>query len=102
MNAKYATSRQNHRYVDVLTSAVIGPPVSQVSSWCHTGLLLSHRIEVVTDLLVHTEHVNLGLLKDSMHFLVANDLALVAGILQIISLDVFPKLLDNLRARKLG
>lgn len=36
---------------------------------------------MVADLLVHAEHVNLGLLENCQHLLVADNLSLVAGIL---------------------
>lgn len=60
--------------------------------------LLLNRIEMVSNFLVHLEHVNLGLLKHSHHLLVASDLALVARVLQVVSLDMLPELLDNLRS----
>lgn len=52
---------------------------------------------MVANLLVHLEHVDPGLLKYSLHLGVAQNLALIARILQVIGLDVLPKLLDNLR-----
>ena len=52
-------------------------------------------------MLVHLEHVNLGLLKDGHHLFIANDLSFILGVLQVIGLDVFPKLLDDLGAREL-
>lgn len=40
--------------------------------------------------LVHLEHVHLGLLEDLAHHVVALDLALVAGVLELVALDVLP------------
>lgn len=48
------------------------------------------------NVLVHLEHVHLGLLKHGHHLLVASNLALVTGILQIVGLDVLPEFLDDL------
>lgn len=56
---------------------------------------------MASNLLVHPEHVDASLLENSLHLLVAENLALVLGVLKIVGLDVFPELLDNLRARKL-
>lgn len=64
-------------------------------------LLLSNGIQVASNLLVHPEHVDPGLLEHSLHLFVAANLPLVFGILQIVGLDVLPELLDDLRARKL-
>lgn len=63
--------------------------------------LLSNGIEVASNLLVHPEHVDASLLEYSLHLLVADDLALVLGVLKIVGLDVLPELLNDLRARKL-
>lgn len=56
---------------------------------------------MASNILVHPEHVDFGLLENSLHLLVAADLALVRGVLQIIGLDVLPQLLDDLRTGKL-
>lgn len=53
-------------------------------------------VEVVADQLVHGEHVDGILLKYFAHLLVTDNLALVARVLEIMLLDVFPELLDNL------
>lgn len=45
---------------------------------------------MASNILVHPEHVNLGLLEHGHHLLVTADLALVFGILKIIGLDVLP------------
>lgn len=58
-------------------------------------------VEMASDVLVHSEHVDFGLLEHSLHLLVAADLALVCGILEIIGLDVLPQLFDDLRTGKL-
>lgn len=56
---------------------------------------------MASNFLVHPEHVDASLLEYSLHLLVAQDLALVLGILKIVGLDVLPELLDDLRAREL-
>ena len=48
--------------------------------------------------LVHGEHVYLILLEDGVELVVAQNLALVGGVLELVALDVFPELLDDLRA----
>ena len=48
--------------------------------------------------LVHGEHVDLILLEDGVELVVAENLALVGGVLELVALDVFPELLDDLRA----
>lgn len=63
--------------------------------------LLLNGVEMASNVLVHSEHVDLGLLEHSLHLLVAADLALVCGILEIVGLDVLPQLLDDLRTGKL-
>ena len=62
-------------------------------------LLFRYRIEVGPNVFVHLEHVNLRLAKDSHHLLVANDLAFVLGILQIVAFDVLPQSLHDLGTR---
>lgn len=52
--------------------------------------LLFNGVEMASDILVHAEHVDLGLLEHGLHLLVAADLALVCGILEIVGLDVLP------------
>lgn len=66
------------------------------------GLLLVHRVQVAPDQLVHLEHVDLGLLEHGRHLFVAEDLALVLWVLQLVALDVLPELLDDLGARELA
>lgn len=61
-------------------------------------LLLLDGVEMAPNHLVHLEHVYLGLLENGMHLVVAQDLPLVFRVLQLVSLDVFPELLDDLRA----
>lgn len=56
---------------------------------------------MVANLLVHLEHVNPGLLENSLHFGVAANLSFVGRILKIVGFDMFPESLDNLRAREL-
>lgn len=51
-----------------------------------------------SDVLVHLEHGDLGLLEYGVHLGVANNLALVLRILQIIGLDVFPELVNDLKS----
>lgn len=57
---------------------------------------------MASDQLVHLEHVDLGLLEDGRHLFVAEDLALVLWVLQLVALDVLPELLDDLRAGELN
>lgn len=65
-------------------------------------LFFVYWVEVVADQLVHLEHVHLGLLEYSLHLVVASYLALVAGVLEVIALDMLPQLLHNLRSRQLA
>jgi hypothetical protein len=63
--------------------------------------LLFDGVKVAADILVHLEHVHLGLLEDCMHLVVAYDLSFVLWVLEIVGFDVFPKLLDHLRPGQL-
>lgn len=58
--------------------------------------LLLDRVELAPQELVHGKHVDLVLLKDSLQLLVAEDLTLVVGILELVAFDVIPELLDDL------
>jgi hypothetical protein len=48
--------------------------------------------------LVHGKHVDLVLLEDGVQLFVAENITLVVRVLQPAGLDVFPELLDDLRA----
>ena len=61
-------------------------------------LLLVDGVQVRIEDLVHGEHVDAVLLEDSAHGIVAADLALVVGVLQVACFDVLPYLLDGLRS----
>jgi hypothetical protein len=66
--------------------------------------LLNHlidRIQILAQNLVHAEHVHAVLLEHGAHGVVAADLALVGRVLQVALFDVFPDLLDGLRAGEL-
>lgn len=63
------------------------------------GLFLSHGVEMTANVLVHLEHVNSWLLENGLHLCVAYDLTTVAGVLELIGLDVLPKFLDDLGSR---
>lgn len=77
------------------------------TKWCFPGCPISRAlqddsffsdgVEMITNLLVHAKHVYPGLLEDCLHFLIAENLALIARILQVIALDMLPELLDHLR-----
>lgn len=56
---------------------------------------------MIANQLVHLEHVDGVLLEDLAHPIVADNLALVAGVLQVVGLDVLPELFDNLRSGQL-
>lgn len=56
-------------------------------------------VEVVGKQLVHGEHVDFVLLEYRIHGIVASDLTLVVGVLQITLLDISPDLLYCLRTR---
>lgn len=58
-------------------------------------------IEVLTENLRHGKHVDAVLLEDTTHQVVAENVALVCGILQVVLSDVLPHLLDGLGARQL-
>lgn len=57
---------------------------------------------MTSDVLVHLKHVHPSLSKHGIHSFVADDLALVVRVLQIVCFDVLPKLFDDLGARELG
>lgn len=59
------------------------------------------RIKLVAKELVHLKHVNRTLLEYGLKLIVAEDLSLVARILELVRLDVLPELLDNLWAGEL-
>ena len=61
-------------------------------------LVLFDGIQVCVEDLVHGEHVDAVLLEDGAHGIVAADLALVAGVLEVARFDVLPDLLDGLRS----
>jgi len=67
----------------------------------NTNSFLVHSVEVLVEDLVHCEHVNAILLKNSAHSIIAADLAFVIRILEVSLFDVVPDLLDGLRARQL-
>lgn len=73
-------------------------PCERTSSGGSPAKLLLNRIELVPEQLVHGEHVDFILLEDGVQLVVAEDLALVAGVLEVVTLDVVPELLDYLRA----
>lgn len=73
-------------------------PCERTSSGGSPARLLLNRIELVPEQLVHGEHVDFILLEDGVQLVVAEDLALVAGVLEVVTLDVVPELLDYLRA----
>lgn len=56
---------------------------------------------MITDFLVHLEHIHLGLLEYRVHPIVADNLSLVARVLQVVAFDVFPQLLYHLGPRQL-
>ena len=60
--------------------------------------LIVDGVEMAPEKLVHGEHVDLILLEDGVELVVAENLALVGGVLELVALDVFPELLDDLRA----
>lgn len=51
---------------------------------------------MVAEEFIHRKHINLVLLEDGVQLFVAQDLSLIAGILQAVSLDVVPDFLDYL------
>lgn len=53
------------------------------------------------ELLVHREHVNLVHVEQGLELVVADDLLLVARVLEVVGSDVVPKFLDRLRPREL-
>lgn len=57
---------------------------------------------MTADILVHPKHVNLGLFEHGYHLVVADNLAFIFGILEVVRFDVFPQLLDHLRSRQLS
>ncbi|USQ73107.1 hypothetical protein NF552_08075 [Roseomonas mucosa] len=54
------------------------------------------------EVLVHLEHGDLVLAEDLAQLVVGQDLALVLRVLQVMGLDVFPDLADDLAARQLA
>lgn len=65
-------------------------------------LFLVDRVEVAAHQLVHLEHVYFLVLKYGSHLLVAEDLALIIRVLEVLGFDVLPQLLHDLRSRQLG
>ena len=59
------------------------------------------RVQLAAQELVHGEHVDLVLLEDGVELFVAEDLSLVARVLELVALDVVPELLDDLGAGEL-
>ncbi len=59
------------------------------------------RVQLAAQELVHGEHVDLVLLEDGMQLFVAEDLALVARVLELVALDVVPEFFDHLGAGEL-
>lgn len=57
---------------------------------------LVERVELAAQELVHREHVDGCLLEYRLHLVVAAYLTLVAGLLQVVRLDVLPEFLDDL------
>lgn len=57
---------------------------------------LVERVELAAEELVHREHVDGGLLENSLHLVIAAYLALVGGLLQVVRFDMLPQLLDDL------
>lgn len=89
MNTGYAAARPN---------AVIEISVEYTFLYDAVSLLFADRVKVAADVLVHLEHVYLGLLEDCLHLVVAYDLTLVLWILKIVGFDMLPELLDHLRS----
>lgn len=58
-------------------------------------------VEMAAEQLVHLKHVDAAALKHRVHLVVADNLSLVAGILKLVGLDVFPELFDHLRPGQL-
>jgi hypothetical protein len=56
-------------------------------------------VEVIANLFVHAEHVHLGLLEYRLHLVVADDLPLVLGVLEVVGLYMCPETLDHTRPR---
>lgn len=63
--------------------------------------LFVRTIQVLVEDLGHGKHVYAVLLEDSAHRIVTSDLASVVWVLQLVSADVLPELLDRLGPRKL-
>jgi hypothetical protein len=59
---------------------------------------LIHGINILRQKLVHGKHVDAILFENGAHGVVAANLALVAGVLQVARFDVFPYFLDDLGA----
>ena len=64
--------------------------------------LLFDIVKLLTQYLVHGEHVYLILLEHQLKLLVATDLALVGWVLKVTLFDISPYLFDDLGSRKLG
>ena len=58
-------------------------------------------VKLLAQYFVHRKHVNPILLKHQLHLIIATDLALVGGVLQITSFDVLPYLLNDLGSGEL-
>ena len=65
------------------------------------SILFIDRIKLLSQNLVHSEHMHLIRLENGIHLLVAADLAFIFWDLEITLFDVFPDLFDDLWAREL-
>jgi hypothetical protein len=87
--------------LEVMFSEPRRPPCRDPLEPKVSSLLDLDGVEVVSQELVHLEHVDPGLLEDRLHLVVAHDLALVGRVLQLVQLNVRPQLLDDLRSGQL-
>jgi hypothetical protein len=99
INAGYAAARLKRCHLKSSLTFLV-PMHAHALPSCRSSLF-SNRVKVVSNILVHPEHVHPGLLEDCLHLFVAYNLAFVLGILKIVCFDVFPELLDNLRSGQL-
>lgn len=58
-------------------------------------------IKLLTQQLIHGEHLDLLHLEYQLHLLIAHDLSLVGWVLEVVPFDVFPQLFNDLRTGEL-
>lgn len=75
--------------------------MTDLASLDESWILLILAVEVLAEELGHCEHVDAVLLEDGAHEVVAENMPLIRGVLELMFSDVLPYLFDGLRPREL-